>query len=144
MLSMLRGFHVIKLIYERSQLTDPSALTWLRRHHQTCRVQFYVKARYAQGSISLVLLVIFLVSAILGCLIREIEATENHDRLSNTFNAFWLSMETVLSIGYGELIPDDHIGRFVVTILAAMSLYLLGYLILVVNRKFILSDNERR
>jgi hypothetical protein len=82
-------------------------------------------------------------SFILGCLIREIETMKGHVQLRNILNAFWLSLETVLSIGYGEMIPIDPFGKGLMIILAAISLYLLAYLILIANRKFFLSDNER-
>jgi hypothetical protein len=102
-----------------------------------------MKVHYHQGAMALVVIVMLLYSVMLGCIIREIEYVNGHYYLKDMSNAFWLTIETILSIGYGELIPEADMGRIVMGFLAFMSLYVLAYLILVTNRNFALTSSER-
>jgi hypothetical protein len=91
----------------------------------------------------LFLIIIFILAFVLGCLIREVEYANDNEQLAYLLNAFWLTSETVFAIGYGEMIPHDHFGRFIMVFICGVSLYLVGYLILVINQKFILDGSER-
>ena len=74
--------------------------------------------RYLKTIIPLILLLLLLVTAVLG-----FSYFENID----SFDALWMTVTTVLTVGYGDLIPQTDAGRILAIILVPLCIILFTY-----------------
>lgn len=57
----------------------------------------------------------------------------NDTRLYNYFNAIWLVIITVTSVGYGDIFPHTTPGKVIVMFVALYGAFLLSIIVLAVN-----------
>ncbi|XP_041377082.1 small conductance calcium-activated potassium channel protein 2-like [Gigantopelta aegis] len=62
---------------------------------------------------------------------------------SGFFGSMWLVAITFLTVGYGDLSPNSHCGRFIATVTGLMGVAITALLVTVITSKFQQSRSER-
>ena len=60
------------------------------------------------------------------------------------FNAIWVTIIAITTVGFGDLVPYSFIGRIIVMIAAFWGAFLISILVVTVGRNFELSRNQKK
>jgi len=60
------------------------------------------------------------------------------------YTSFWLVMVTMMTIGYGDIYPQTHFGRFVCIIACLVGMLLVSTLVLALSSKLEFTADEAR
>jgi voltage-gated potassium channel len=86
--------------------------------------------------------------AVLAYLLRifEIPFYRANETLNNDmdyyFNALWLTLITLTTVGYGDIAPKTNAGKVVMVITALFGSFLISMLVLAVGKVFDLNQNQ--
>lgn len=144
-LMMLRLYLVGKFIVVHSNiLTDPSTQNVSAVSHVKININFVLKAALSNHPaevIALLILTMYLVSvwSMRTCEMYYTDMAE----VQSVSEAMWLSAITFLTVGYGDLTPKTHCGRFIAVSTALMGLCSTALLVAVIARKLEQTHNER-
>jgi voltage-gated potassium channel len=69
------------------------------------------------------------------------EDDELHNMMDNYFNALWLIVITLTTVGYGDVSPCTNPGRLIAMISALWGAFLISLLVLTVGSVFELQQN---
>jgi len=72
------------------------------------------------------LLIILIMIVISSVLLYEVEHKAQPDKFNNIFSAFWWSVETVTTIGYGDIFPVTAVGKIINGLLARLGVGLVA------------------
>lgn len=64
----------------------------------------------------------------------------NSTSLDDYFNAIWLTVITITTVGYGDVYPHTNIGRCIIMFAAIYGSFLLSFVVLAVSSTFVLTD----
>jgi hypothetical protein len=78
-----------------------------------------------------------------GILMRVFERSVS-DSFSYAWNGLWLIGITISTVGYGDIVPLTHIGRFICTVSAISGLYALSYAVNSVQGSFVISNSSEQ
>ncbi|WP_081846540.1 ion channel [Butyrivibrio sp. AE3004] len=76
-----------------------------------------------------ILMAIFAAYVALLILLVEIEKKDPTSTIHNLGEAFWYSIVTLTTIGYGDFYPVTHAGRFIASIFVILGIGLLGFFV---------------
>nr|KAG5709004.1 hypothetical protein BaRGS_004643 [Batillaria attramentaria] len=144
-LMMLRLYLVGKFIVVHSSiLTDPTTQNVSAVSHVKININFVLKAalnNHPAEVITLMILTMYLVSvwSMRTCELYYTDMPENQ----SVSEAMWLSAITFLTVGYGDLTPKTHCGRFIAVSTALMGLCSTALLVAVIARKLEQTHSER-
>ena len=62
---------------------------------------------------------------------------EHNDQVNNFFDAFWLTVVTLTSLGYGDVVPVTLPGKIIAIFLMFFSIVLIGAIAAIVSHDFI-------
>ena len=111
--------------------------------------RFMLKA-YFQSKPFLTLIISLVASSLVfGLIIRILERPYAIDNGSGQdygyiWNAFWLVIITMFTIGYGDFYPQTHLGRVLVIIACIWGMFLVSMLVVQLSRATLHTQNESR
>ncbi|KAK7114820.1 small conductance calcium-activated potassium channel protein 2-like [Littorina saxatilis] len=144
-LMMLRLYLVGKFIVVHSQLlNDPNTQSVTAVSHVKVNIYFVFKAalnKHPGEVITAIILTMYAVSvwSMRTCELYYTSMPEN----TSVSEAMWLSAITFLTVGYGDLTPNTHCGRFIAVSTAMMGLCSTALLVAVIARKLEQTHRER-
>ena len=108
--------------------------------------KFAIKA-YLQYKPYLVLIICFFFSILLfGFALRTFERPYNSPSRRFNFNymwnSFWCVVVTMTTIGYGDIYPQTHLGRFVIIVACIWGVFILSLFVVALNNTIQLSKEE--
>ncbi|KAL4472258.1 hypothetical protein ABPG72_011619 [Tetrahymena utriculariae] len=138
-INILKSYHVFKLAFHYS-----SSFEFFNFH-----ISFLFKAAFhIRPFLQIIILIVFtcLVSTF-NLQIFEISYKKDGSKTqydyTNLYNSFWVMINTLLTVGFGDGYPYTHIGRGICLILAILGTALIGLLVVVFNKVSIPSESER-
>ncbi|CAL1536837.1 unnamed protein product [Lymnaea stagnalis] len=132
------------LVVHSSLLTDQSTQTISAVSHVKIDLFFVFKAAMTDHPGKVIALAMFSMYAMSVWAMRTCELyytsiTDSH----SIYESMWLSAITFLTVGYGDITPKTHCGRFVAVITALMGLGSTALLVAVVAKKMEQTRAER-
>lgn len=73
---------------------------------------------------------------------RQEKAPELNDAMDNYFNAIWLSIITMTTVGYGDLTPYTQIGRALMIVLCIWGSFVLALFTIMMKEIFEMNNFE--
>ncbi|KAL8559438.1 hypothetical protein ACOMHN_045235 [Nucella lapillus] len=144
-LMMLRLYLVGKFIVVHSQLlTDPHTQSVAAVSHVKVNINFVFKAALNKHPAEVIAAIILAMYAVSVWSMRTCELYYTSLPVSNSYSeSMWLSAITFLTVGYGDLTPNTHCGRFIAVCTAMMGLSSTALLVAVIARKLEQTHQER-
>ncbi len=94
------------------------------------------------------LLIVFLVAVtIRACelpLYIETEQEDGHQDFINFWNAVWLVVVTMTTVGFGDFYPRTHFGRLIDALVALAGIFMMSMVIMVINNQFQMNSQEKK
>ncbi len=81
---------------------------------------FVFKKKFHQLLSSLI--VVFLLMVIASVMMFNVESAAQPDKFNNAFSAFWWSVSTITTVGYGDLYPITPVGQFLGAVIAFLGI----------------------
>lgn len=106
-------------------------------HLASIRKRLVKQRRFRQ-----VLAAAIILAIVLGFLIVPVESRHPGALITNTSDGLWWSIQTVTTIGYGDVVPVTDTGRVIGVILQILGTLLLGILIAMVSSSMTRSQEE--
>ena len=142
----LRIFFVLRSVFNYSIYTDAFSKKLCKSYGFTSGVRFTMKCHFAVHPGKTMFFLFLLSIMVFGYLVRIFELP--YHRLSpidstfdGLFNAFWLVITTMTTVGYGDVFPHTVPGRIVAILAALVGAFLISLLVLAVSSVFDLNQN---
>ena len=142
----LRIFFLLRSVFNYSIYTDAFSKKLCKTYGFTSGVRFTLKCHFAVNPEKTMLILFTSSILVFGYLLRIFELP--YHRLSPTdstfdslFNAFWLVIITMTTVGYGDLAPHTVPGKVVSIFAALVGGFLISLLVLAVSSVFDLDKN---
>lgn len=113
---------------------------------------FVMKALFKEKPYMMIGIVMSLSIVIFGLATRSFERPYNSDNVANikhqdydyVWNAMWLIVLTMTTVGYGDFFPQTHMGRFVVIIACFWGVFIVSIMVVTLNEtsKFTKSESK--
>ncbi|CAG2170893.1 unnamed protein product, partial [Oppiella nova] len=116
----LRGFHrlfiVIRLVWARKSTSGvDSAVSPFR---------MFVSVLYSQREQLAIITYISFVVFFIGSFLVYLAETQTNSEFKNIANSFWWAVETVITVGYGDIVPITIPGKFLASIFMIIGFWL--------------------
>lgn len=106
-------------------------------HLATIRKRLLKQRRFRQllgGSILLAL--------IFGILIVPVERVEPHSTIKTTSDGLWWSLQTLTTVGYGDVVPATDVGRIIGVFMQVLGAVMFGSLIALISTSMSRTQEE--
>lgn len=77
-----------------------------------------------------------------GLLIRIYERVFEDSAFQKIWNGYWLVLVTTTTIGYGDMYPISHMGRFIAIVACVVGMVLVSLFVVALNTTMALDENE--
>ena len=142
----LRVFFLCRTVINFSIYTDAFSKKLCNSYGFISGVRFTVRCHMQQNPGRTIMFIFTVSVLVLAFLLRVFELpfvqanVLNTTTLDNYFNAIWLTVITISTVGYGDLYPHTTMGRCIVIFAAIYGSFLLSVVVLAVNSYFSLND----
>jgi hypothetical protein len=142
----LRVFFLIRSVFNYSVFTDAYSKKLCRSYGFSAGVRFTFKCQIIVNPEWTVLILFGSTVVILAYILRIFEIPFfrldiKNNELDSLYNAIWLTIITLTTVGYGDIAPSTPPGRFVAMIIALWGAFLISLLVVTVSSVFDLSHN---
>jgi hypothetical protein len=130
-LSFLKLFLVIRLFSLYSHWTNYRA-TKVCLQNQISEIPiFAIKCDISDKTYFVILNLLLLSTIIVGIILRVVERPfENEDVFDKIENSWWLVSVTMITIGFGDIVPSTHLGRLLLMISCIWGLFCLSLFVI--------------
>lgn len=104
---------------------------------------FIFKTQMSNAPIKMTSIILFSSACISSYCIRNCERPVNEDFIY-IWNSLWLSFVTMTTVGYGDIYPITHCGRFFSMISCFIAMIVTGVWVYAISTKLNFSSNEKR
>ena len=109
-------------------------------------ISFYLRSVLKEQPLIFLSVCLFVLVVFFGLLIRIYERGIPQVTLGEVFeyywNAFWLVIITMTTVGYGDIVPRTHVGRFINMFACVMGTFLISFLTVSLMDVLLLKDRE--
>lgn len=128
MLSFGRVYFLAKFLYTNSEFNTPRTQFICKLFDVDDTFIFYLKSLFKRNTLVNASASILMLVLIAGICLRIAERTLEEFPLDDLWSGFWVISVTITSVGYGDLYPFTHFGRFVCTLSAVIGVFFTSYL----------------
>lgn len=140
-LLLLRGFFVIRPILFPAKFYDPDASYGCRQYNFKSNAMFSLKCQARYSSLKLYTLTLVFEWLTLAYALRVYERPAN-DVFDNYFDALWFIMETMTTVGYGDIVAQTLGGKIISIISCVSGVFLVSMVIVTVTTTLSLEPHE--
>jgi hypothetical protein len=144
----------IRVITYTSRWNRHTALAICNKHKVKPGFQFTVKSEMKKRPILVLSIMSLIFLGILGFTLREFEfgiidprtvkGLKVSNDLSYLSNNFWLIIQTMMTLGYGDYFPRSHLGRFVGVFACIVGLLLLSLIVVAFSSLLEFSNEQKK
>lgn len=142
-LMFMRLYLLLKLLAYVSGLHSSLSIWISRRVAVDINPLFILKSQIALKPIQMTSVILFSSAFLSAYCIRSCERPLNSE-FSYYWNSLWLSFVTMTTVGYGDLYPETHCGRFFSMVSCFIAMVVLGIWVYAVHTKLKFSVNEQK
>jgi hypothetical protein len=105
---------------------------------------FALKAYLADHPYTLLSLAIFFLTILLGFVLRTFERTSGDEgnNFNYAWNAFWVIILTMTTIGYGDIYPVTHLGRISAVLACMVGVFIISLFVVALNNTTEFKETE--
>ncbi|KAL4429154.1 hypothetical protein ABPG74_015182 [Tetrahymena malaccensis] len=139
-INILKSYHIFKLAFHYT-----SSFEFFNFH-----ISFLFKAAFHIRPLVYTTILFVFICLVCTLQLQIVEITYKKDGsitqydYTNLYNSFWVMINTLLTVGFGDGYPYTHIGRGICIILANLGTAFIGQLVVVFNKVSIPSEPERQ
>lgn len=146
---LFRVYHFFRLVHTFSFWSTPKAHSTCKLMNTKANVSFAIKAYLKINPFISLLFCVAFVVIIFGyaaqlfeyynsTIMNSMEATDNIYvqvmlKFSNIYNALWLIVVTMSTIGYGDIFPTTYFGRVIAILACIIGTFILSLLVVFLN-----------
>lgn len=138
-----RVFHLFKSYYEFSYFNSIRANFFCTAEAVENSVMFVMRSFWKKMPWRSIFILFALSTLLVGILLSTYEIF-HFSLLRYIWNSFWYISYTQSTIGYGDMTPRTHVGRFVVCFTIFIGVFLYSYIVSVVKISLTLTRNEQK
>jgi len=147
--TFLKSYTIIRLYYHYSRWTTPQAEELCQESNITNMMLFPFKCELKYRPFYTLLFILLFILIYMSFIIRIFEmtfvATEGKQfEFQYLYNSIWLVIITMTTVGYGDIYPQTHFGRFFGVISCLIGMILVSYLVVGMNSLFEFTPQENR
>ena len=128
-------------ITQQAPESSSKSVIWMKAFNLESHILFVIKCFIRRWTYSCFILIFSMSIVILGILIRVFE---KHLNQSSTWDSFWVSFTTESTVGYGEIYPETHIGRFFAGLGSIFGVFIFSYSVTAIREISTCSTEEQK
>ena len=141
----VRMLFLLRTIFNYSMFTDLYSKRLCQTYGFTANVRFTFKCMIIRNPGLTVVCTLTASTFILAYILRifEIEYYRSINQIDfdNYFQAIWVIVVTMTTVGFGDLVPYSYIGRIIIMVTSFWGAFLISLVIVSVSKKFELTRN---
>lgn len=152
---IIKSYLVFRVYSYYSRWTSDSANSIGNKYNVKAGLHFALKAEMKKRPYTMLVIVTCIAMAICAFCVRTFEygifdsnsnATnlKGDNDLQNLQNCFWLIIVTMVTVGYGDMYPKSHFGRFVVIIASILGMLLVSLIVVSLAVLTEFTDEEKK
>lgn len=150
--SLARFYNVLKIPEQYLIWTNEKSTKICKKHHFKPDTTFMIKAQLKRSPYQTIFLSLFIAAILFGIAMHTIELTYTpgpDDGNTSTPFESWIStiffiFVTMTTVGYGDIYPKTHIGRFVVLGIGIIGTMLVSIMVVALTNSSSLTNGEKR
>ena len=140
--AFLRIYQLAKFLFEYSIHNSIQAKFYTDLQYIKNPYKFSIKSIIKENPILYLIFVFGISTVLLGILLRIYERSMPDSRFAYIWNGIWLISVTQSTIGYGDIVPDSHLGRIICVYASFFGTFMYSYMIMYVKNLFNFKENE--
>lgn len=141
----LRLYHVVRVIRDWTLIRFKNAMFLSKLVHVEQNNTYALKVLLHENPVAFVLIGLFSTLVLFGYLLRAYDTTARPlDEAFGLSQAYWISMLSLTTVGYGDDVPKSHLGRIMVVLLVYIGSILIPLQIAIVERLLQFNMQEDR
>ncbi|CAG9326820.1 unnamed protein product [Blepharisma stoltei] len=141
-LSFLRLYHIGKLLFETSSFNTAKAYFYSALQNTKTSVWFTLKCYMQMHPFKSIVVLSGSLSLVGGLILHVFERTSPASSFDYIWDAFWILASTQETVGYGDVVPETHLGRALVVVACVFGPFFVSSLVIIVREITSFSDNE--
>lgn len=145
-LQFCKMYHIFRLFGVFSKYNSNLSRKYCASYGVEASTFFSLKCELKEKPFSILLFCLINIGLVLGLLIRFFELLDNGNKenFENASNGFWLIFVALTTVGYGEMSPVTHLGRFVIVLGTFLGTFLISLTIVAFTNMSNFSKNEAK
>ncbi|CAG9317052.1 unnamed protein product [Blepharisma stoltei] len=141
-ISFIKLYFVFKMIYETSYYSSQKAEIICNLENVRDFMIFSLKTQLKTKPYHSICFLFTIIMISAGFLLRIFERTLEDSDFGFIWNGFSLVGFTELTVGYGDVVPGTHIGRFIIVLINFLGVFIVSSTVLSVEHELIFSRKE--
>ena len=141
---LIRVFHVYKLYYEFSSFNSLRSRFYCNLLRIDDQFTFILRCFFRDLPYVSVIFTFTLSIALIGYLLHIYEQNVELSPFISLWNGFWIISYTESTVGYGDIVPKTHLGRFMCIISSFFGVFMYSYTVSVFRTTAGLSPGETK
>jgi hypothetical protein len=139
---MVRLYHLLRLFEYLSFWTSPTCVHYCNYNSCDAGVWFALKSHLQTNPYLFVSVFLGAFIGIFGVWLRIFERDFPSSRFDEIWNGGWIIIETMTTIGYGEIVPRTHLGRFTAICACVLGNFLLSLIVVALSNTISFTSDE--
>ena len=144
-ISILRLWYLFVLMKHFSKWMSQKSIRLYKAFGIKADYIFAIKAYLKFNSFTFIFITMLLSTAVFGVVLRQFEKNTGSDRnnFNYIWNAFWVIIISMTTVGYGDMYPITHLGRLTTLIAIVVGAFILTFLVSALNTALELTPKEK-
>eukprot|EP00347_Sterkiella_histriomuscorum_P006725 403351673 len=147
--SLMKSYTLVRLYYHYSRWTTPDAEELCKSQNVKNMTLFPFKCELKYRPFYTLFFILIVTLVYISLIIRILEITfvssdGKRFAFEYIYNSMWLVIITMTTVGYGDIYPQTHFGRFFGVISCLIGMLLVSYLVVGMNSLFDFTPQEKQ
>lgn len=139
---LLRFYYGLKLFKQYSSWTDQAAVNFGQRYNVIVDEIWALKCVMKHDATKVMCFLLVFSIFVFGLALRTTEQPWPESDFKYIWNGWWIIAVSMTTIGYGEIVPTTHLGRFVTTAACIWGAFLLSIFVVALIEGVVMEDDE--